>query len=441
MHLDREVLFDFLLGKLDLHQNRAVVRHLLTGCETCRQVSREVWEGTQAPPEIDLSAIAAEVWKQGRAFDRERHSAPDLVAELRKLPHERQVLLARNSSRFRNRAVCDLLCDEASRASGADVELAVQLATVATLLAAELPHGQYGRGVVNDVQARAWSVLGHAWREDSRLFDAEDAFRRAEALLGEGTGDPAQSGRVLHLKAILRHARRRFDEALELFQRAARHFEVSGDTHLLGGVQIDQARTLRELGDLHGAVRSVRSGLDRIDPERNPRLSLVAKHNLTLYLQELGDTEEALQIVGELLPLHARVGGAIDRLRLRWLEGKIAHAQGDLDRSRAAFEEVREAFLERSMPYDAALVSLDLAAVHLRRERFADVLLLAGEMLAVFRALRIDREAIAAVYFLERAAAARRVSVALLAELASYLKRVREEPGLVFEPSPDQLVL
>ncbi len=439
MHLDREVLFDFLLGKLDLHRNRAVVRHLLTGCESCRQVSREVWEGTQAPPEIDLSAIAAEVWRQGRAFDKEKESAPDLVAELMRLPPERQVLLARNSSRFRKRAVCELLCDEASAACADHSERAVQLATVATLLAADLPRGRYGRGVVKDVQARAWSILGHAWREDSRLFDAEDAFQRAEALLEEGSGDPAQAGRVLHLKAILRHAQRRFDDALALFQRASRHFDASRDTHLLGGVRIDQARTLRELGDLYGAVRSVRAGLDHIDPERNPRLTLVAKHNLTLYLQELGDTEEALQIVGELLPLHARVGGAIDRLRLRWLEGKIAHVQGDLERSRAAFEEVREAFIERSMAFDAALVSLDLAAVHLRCERFADVLRLAGEMLTVFRALRIDREVIAAVYLLERAAAARKVSVALLAELASYLKRVREQPGLVFEPSSDSL--
>lgn len=435
MHLDREVLFDFLLGKLDLQQNRAVVRHLLTGCATCREISREVWEGTQAPPEIDLSAIAAEVWKQGRAFDKEKESAPDLVAELVALPAERQELLARNSSRFHNRAVCELLCDEASAACATDAEYAVQLAKIATLLAVGLRRGRYGRGVVNDVQARAWSVLGHARREASLLFEAEDAFKRAEALLERGSGDPAPAGRVLHLKAILRHAQRRFDDALALFQRAARHFDASRDTHLLGGVQIDRARTLRELGHLDEAVRSIRGGLARVDSKRNPRLALVAKHNLTLYLQELGEVEEAMQLVGELLPLHARLGGALDQLRLRWLEGKIAHAQGDLNRSQAAFEEVRRAFIDRSMPHDAALVSLDLAAVYLQRERLADVLRLAGEMLTVFRALQIDREQIAAVYFLEQAAAAQKVSLALLAELAGYLKRAREQPGLIFEPS------
>ena len=435
MHLDREVLYDFLLGRLASHQNREVVRHLLTGCEACRRVTREVWDGAEVPDDIDLSAIASQVWRQGRAFDKEKEAAPKLVAELEELTPERQVLVARNSARFQNRAVCELLCEEAVAACSSDGELAVQRASVATLLANSLPRGKYGRGVVNDVQARAWSVLGHAQRAASRLFDAEEAFRRAGQLVEGGSGDPGQVGRVWYLEAILHHDQRRFDKALELFHRAAQEFGAAGDMHMVACTRIDRARTLRELGDLEGAVRSVRAGRARLDPERNPRMSLVAKHNLTLYLQELGQTEEATRLISELLPLHARLGGAIDEVRLRWLEGKIAHLQGDLERGRAAFEEVRESFIERSMPYDVALVSLDLAAVHLREERFADVLRLAGEMLTIFRALDIDREAIAAIYFLERAAAARKVSLTLLAELASYIKRVREEPGLVFEPS------
>ena len=435
MHLDREVLFDFLLGKLGPRRNREVVRHLLTGCEPCRKVSREVWEGEAVPAEIDLSAIAASVWEHGRAFDRERESAPKLVAELAELSPERCILVARNSSRFRTRAVCELLCEEACAACGSDAEQAVQLATAATLLASDLPRGRYGRGVVNDVQARTWSTLGHAQREGSRLFEAKDSFKRAEELLAGGSGDPCLMGRVWHLKALLRHAERRFGEALALYRDAARELIAGGDDRLLGSSRIDQARTQRELGDLEGAVRSVRAGLALIDPKHSPRQALAGKHNLTLYLQEQGEAEEAMQLVGELLPLHARFGGEVDKLRLRWLEGKIAHLQGDLERCQAAFDEVRDGFIERSMPYDAALVSLDLAAVHLQHERFSEVLRLTGEMLTVFRALRIDREAIAAIYLLERAAAARQVSLALLAELAAYLKRARSQPGLAFEPS------
>ncbi len=435
MHLDREVLYDFLLGKLASHRNREVIRHLLTGCEACRKVSREVWDGVEVPDDIDLTAIASQVWRQGRAFDREREAAPGLLVELEELTPERQVLVARNSSRFRTRALCELLCEEAIAACASDAELAVQRASVATLLAVDLRQGQYGRGIVNDVQARAWSVLGHAQRAASLLFDAEDSFKKAESLLEGGSGDPCHVGKVWYLKAILRHHQRRFDEALRLYHDATREFGAGRDTHLVGCAQVDRARTLRELGDLPAAVRSVRAGLARIDPKRSPRMALVGKHNLTLYLQELGETEQATRLIGELLPIHARLGGAIDMLRLRWLEGKIAHLRGDLDRGREAFEEVRDEFIERSMPYDAALASLDLAAIHLQQERFSEVLKLAGEMLTVFRALEIDREAIAAIFFLERAAAARQVSLALLAELASYLKRAREQPGLIFEPS------
>ena len=86
------------------------------------------------------------------------------------------------------------------------------------------------------------------------------------------------------------------------------------------------------------------------------------------------------------------------------------------------------------MPFDQALVSLDLASVYLVRERFGQLLELAGEMLAVFRALEIDREVIAALFFLQEAVRARSVSLALLGELGTYLKRVQRQPGLVFQP-------
>jgi tetratricopeptide (TPR) repeat protein len=435
MHLDREVLYDFLLGRLGSHRNREVVRHLLTGCESCRGLSREVLQGAEVPPGIDLSAIASQVWQEGRCLDQESAAAPALVAELEGLTPERQTLVARNSPRFRTRSVCESLCDQAIAACASDTALAVQRATIATLIASDLSKDCYGAEIVNDIRARAWSVLGHAQRADSRLFEAEEAFQRAEALQEAGSDDPCRIGYIQYLKAILRHSQRRFEEALALYRRAARNFGAGRDRHLVGCTLVDRARTLRELGDLHAAARAIRGGLAQVDTERNPRMALVGRHNLTLYLQELGETAQATRLLGELLPLHARLGGALDRVRLRWLEGKIAHLQGELDRARAAFEEVRETFIERSMPYDVALVSLDLAAVHLRQERFAEVLQLAGEMLTVFRALEIDRETIAAVFFLERAASARQVSLAFLAELASYLKRAREAPGLVFEPS------
>jgi tetratricopeptide (TPR) repeat protein len=400
-------------------------------------LAREVWDGAQVPPGIDLTAIGARVWQQERSLDEERRLAPALLAELEALTPEGQSLMARNSPRFASRAICELLCEQAIAACATDVDLAMRRAELATMLADSPALARYGRGISNDLGARAWSVLGHAQREASRLSAADHSFQRAEALLHDGSGEPCHAGWVWYLEAILRHAQRRFDEALALYRRAGRAFTAGRDIHMVGSTRIDRARTLREIGDLEAAVRSVRAGLAQIDRQRSPRMALVGKHNLTLYLQELGESDQAAQLIDELLPLHARVGGEIDKVRLRWLEGKIAHMRGDLEGGQTAFEEVRQAFLHRSMPYDVALVSLDLAAIHLGRKRLDDVLRLAAETLAIFRALEIDREAIAALALLERAAAERRVSRALLAQLAGYLNRARNEPGLAFETAVD----
>ena len=435
MHLDHELLHNFLRGKLDAKENRQVVRHLLSGCEPCRRLARKLWQGEPVPAEIDLAAIARKVWQRGRAFDREKEEAPALVAELEKLSPARQRLVVENSQRFQTRGVCELLTDRARDACVSDVQVALEKALTATALAGRLSAGRYGTGAVHDAQAWAWGVLGEVQRGASKLQESEASFNRAEELLESGSGDLIVIGRVRYLKAFLRHAQGRFEDALELFRSAAREFRAAGDTHLEGSTLVDRGRTLRQVGDLEGAVRAVRAGLEMIDPARSPRMELVAKHNLALFLQELGRAEEALGLVGELLTLHTQLGGEVDQLRLRWLEGKLANLKGDLDRAQDAFEEVRAGLESRSMPYDQALVSLDLAGVYLVRERFGEVLELAGDMLAVFRALEIDREAIAALFFLQEAVRARSVSLALLGELGTYLKRVQREPGLVFRPS------
>ena len=433
-HVDRRVLHDFLLGKLGAKQNREVVRHLLSGCEPCRQLAREIWVGDPVPPEIDLKAIAMGVWRQGRMFDQEKADAPALVDELGKLSPARQLLVVRNSRRFQTRGFCELLLDRAFEACHSNAEEAIERVMTAKALAERLSTDTYGAGAVHDVQARAWTILGHAQREASLLREAEASFQRAEELAGQGSGDGCVLGRVLHLKAFLRHAQGRYEEALVLFRQAEREYRAAGDAHLRGSTLVDRGRTLREVGDLEGAVQAVRAGLELLDAERSPRMVLVAKHNLTLFLQELGQADAALELVGEALTLHAHLGGEVDQLRLKWLEGKLAHLQGDLDRAERAFEEVRSGFEARSMPYDQALVSLDLAAAYLVRERFGEVLDLATEMLAVFQALSIDREAIAALFFLQEAVRARTMSLALLGELGTYLKRVQREPGLVFRP-------
>lgn len=118
---------------------------------------------------------------------------------------------------------------------------------------------------------------------------------------------------------------------------------------------------------------------------------------------------------------------------MRWVEGRIAAGLGDRERARRAFEEVRREMGRRGMGYDTALVSLELAALELEEGRTSEVKELAREMVAVFRAQEVQREALAALLLFRRAALKERATAGLAREVAEFLNRLRHEPGLRFE--------
>jgi hypothetical protein len=110
----------------------------------------------------------------------------------------------------------------------------------------------------------------------------------------------------------------------------------------------------------------------------------------------------------------------------------VAFGLQRIDQAEAAFREVREAFVEVGLGYDAALSSLDLASVYILQGRSADVSRVAEETLAIFQAHNNHREAIAALLVFSSAAHINRAGIDLVREVSSFLKRARNNPDLRF---------
>jgi hypothetical protein len=89
---------------------------------------------------------------------------------------------------------------------------------------------------------------------------------------------------------------------------------------------------------------------------------------------------------------------------VRWLEARVAAGCGREEDAVMTLEEVRQVFTAESLPYDAALSSLDLAVLLLGKGETASVRELALEMGWIFTDKGIHREASAAFgLFLEAA--------------------------------------
>ncbi|HBL28532.1 MAG TPA: hypothetical protein DD490_16990, partial [Acidobacteria bacterium] len=211
-------------------------------------------------------------------------------------------------------------------------------------------------------------------------------------------------------------------------------YQGLGQWNLLGRALMQRSAILGETGQLDAEIRMLRRALDLIDPQEEPRSFLVARYNLIVSLNQAGRSREAFALLFHTRPLFLKLGDRLSLLRLRWLEGLVASGLGRLEQAAVAFREVRDAYLDLSLEYDAAMVALDLIAVCLRRGRIREIRGILQEILDVFCARDIHREAEKALSYLQGAVCLDEAGLTLVEEVAAFLKEARTNPDLRFTP-------
>lgn len=322
----------------------------------------------------------------------------------------------------RGPARCEALLAAARELRHRDPERMVLLARTAAELAAELrPEECGGPARHADLLARSWGEVANAHRVTNDLPTAESCFGRAFVHLGQGSGDPFLLARLLDLQASLLRAQRRFRQAARLLDAAFVLYEAGGEPGLAGRCLLGKALAMGAGGDYEEALRLLAGALDRIDPA-DTELVTVVVHGIVDFTVKLGRFAEGERLLRLSRPLYAGTG-ELNLLKRRWVEGLLAAGLGRERAAERAFWQVRDGFEDHRMPYEAALVSLDLAAVWLGQGRTGEVRGLVEEMLAAFRALGIRREALAALLVLHRALGRERASLGLLRAVAGRLRR------------------
>jgi tetratricopeptide (TPR) repeat protein len=286
-----------------------------------------------------------------------------------------------------------------------------------------------------EAYARALAHEGDAQRALGDLEAAEDALSTSRFFLrSSGGGSRATTAEVDEQEALLRRAQRRFPESTSLLRRAAVTYQMARDPVAAARSLLTLSAVHREAGELPDALAAAEEALALISAERDPQLSVHAQYALAQLLLEAGDLAEARRMLEACRPLLERVADSLTQLRALWFEGKLARAEGDGEAAESALRASRDGFARRGIGYDAALVSLDLAAVLLGNGRSAEVKALAEEMLPLFQAEDVHREAAAALVQFIEAARAGDVTLAFISELAAYLQAARHDRSLAFRP-------
>lgn len=187
---------------------------------------------------------------------------------------------------------------------------------------------------------------------------------------------------------------------------------------------LNKAKIFQVRGDLDLAIDLLRENQEVIE-QGDPRLYANSRQSLLGFLTLAGRHEEARQLLPQVRSLLAETGEPTDLLKLRWTEASIAQGLGYFVEAESLYREVQTAFLDLGKGYDAALVSLDLAALLADQGRTADLKPLAAEILAAFNARGVDREALASFLLFQKACTEERVTLEMIRELAEILQRIK----------------
>lgn len=294
----------------------------------------------------------------GKDQDRSR----ELFDELMELPADRREESIVLDPRFASYALSDRLAACAEDRTDRDPEGAVELLSLALAVSARLEAARWSRGLVEDLEARCWALLGAAWCDGGAEQAARTAFRLARTHLRQGTGDPLEEAEVLLLEAKLSE-RDDPDAAQRHLDRAGALFLEHGAHQRLGESLARKGVVRAAVGDHEAAVALLREALPLLEDSPSPRRRAELVHLLARSLLAAGHPEAAWTEIARARSWLRIEPDPLVEARLQALEGRVALADGLTDQAVALLSAARDALLRLGHNEEAARIHLVVAGL------------------------------------------------------------------------------
>lgn len=363
---------------------------------------------------------------EARESDEEQRMAERLWQRLAGLPIEQQRECVRYQLGFRTHALFRLLLDKSKTEGRKDVERGVEIAELAH--ESLKSYGSSPGSELPNLTARAWAWLGRARRMAMDLDGAETAFQRAENFWASSPvdRDPKVLAEIWLFVANLRTVQYRYDEALELINRALPLFIEADDPTSTMQARLQRAYILCFAGTAEAAIRELQATL--IDLETRPDTYLeLSAHSLLVSAYIIGGQFDlAFTELENLKKPVAALGHPTAVYRLQWMEGLALWGQGRLGQAESALLGAQEG-LAQSGPAghtDAAGVSLDLAILYYELGAAHRAVPLVDSALLTLQACRLSTAAVKSLMLLREAVAEEKRGLANLRRVRDTLQSI-----------------
>jgi tetratricopeptide (TPR) repeat protein len=404
-HYDVETLEDYARGALDPRAGSEVGAHIAE-CDRCRDFvvdeqmlgdflrDERVWQvadiiSDDAPADFSrLRTVAEGV----AAEDREARA---LLKEALTSPEAFQKAEVGTRHVYETKGVVRHLCATAKALRDSNPKFARLVAADAARIAyrAEWPL----------LRVDALTELGCALIRLGKLSKAEEVLVAAERSLdAAGQNDLYAKALLWYSRAVVARDLRRFDEALELSEKAAAIFQEI-DARMLSATMFMTAAVLFAKRRFAEAAEKMEALLasGHLDAERDMRA--MALHNAGAMHLRAGHNEAALLRLSEAAAMFEELGQKTWRATSDWWLALLLTRFGAYEEAAEALETAQAELRRLGLSNEAALAALDLAEALLligEKHRAAEV---CKEVVLVFTAADMQREANRAVAYIREA--------------------------------------
>ncbi|HVG07694.1 MAG TPA: hypothetical protein VNM67_08310, partial [Thermoanaerobaculia bacterium] len=342
--------------------------------------------------------------------------AERLVAELLATPAKEREHLVLQDRRFHRLDLLDLILEMGEAAQARDLPKTTNLAALAVWVGSLVKPDAKG---LRPRLLRAFCLDATSRRLAGKLPAADDALDNASWFL---TGEPEDLGVYCRTLALLRWEQGRLHDAAALLRHGAQAYGEIKSRKEQGVCLILLGLVYLEAGSLERAPGPLFRGLVSLKGEPASRLSAQGSLSLALCLA-MGGKEEEARVTRERAWQFYVLPEPFEQAEVSWLDGRVAACLGEAEDAVRRLDLARVQLLAARRVTDAALATLDLAAVYAETGRGTRIGALVKDLEISGAGLPESKVAAQTLRDFAKASPAREAARGKAALLAEYLRR------------------
>ncbi|HJQ38044.1 MAG TPA: tetratricopeptide repeat protein [Thermoanaerobaculia bacterium] len=325
----------------------------------------------------------------------------------------------------------DRLCDAARTELMRSPRKSRSLAQLAVAIAEGLSDS-YPRIMRAQFAAHAWKTLSNAYRIASR-------YEASVAALDEADRRIADEPVLAYDRAVLALARGvvlsemgRWDDALHLLDAAQETFAEYQDARQVAQCDLAVGMTLHSLGRIAEARQAYMRVIKPARAAGDLHTAAAAYNNLGRAASDAGNLSAAVDALQQARAIFRELDMPAEIARTSWSIGVAELTASHFESAIPILRAVRQELLKLGMPEEAGLAGVDLIEALLATDHRSAARELAVVIADEFRAADLNERALQALSYLREMADAATPAVAH--HVGSYLRRLKEQPALLFAP-------